>query len=110
MDETRWEKFSAGAGFAALACGAGAIALERPWPGTTSPAELAAFIADNRAAILGQSMLFLISAGFFMWFLGSLRSFLIQREKGTGRLSTLGFAAGMVAYGLDIAARPRRSP
>lgn len=32
----------------------------------------------------------------------SLRSFLIRAEGGTGRLSTLAFAAGIVGYGLQV--------
>jgi hypothetical protein len=102
MNETRWQKWAAASGFVALAFGAAAVALERPWPSTSDPAGFPAFLADNRGAILAQSMLFLISAGLFMWFLGSLRSFLIEAEGATGRLSTLAFAAGMIGYGLNV--------
>ena len=103
MSRARWGQLAAASGYAALICGAGAAALERPWPNTSSPAELSAFVADNRAAILGQSMLFVISAGIFMLFLGSLRGFLIRHEGGTGQVTTVGFAAGMIAYGLNVA-------
>jgi len=102
MKGMNWERWAAGSGFAALAFGAAAVALERPWPSTSAPAAFPTFLADNRAAILAQSMLFLISAGLFMWFLGSLRSFLIQAERGTGRLSTVAFGAGMIGYGLNV--------
>ena len=47
-------------------------------------------------------MLFVISAGLFMWFLASLRSFLIEAEGATGQLSTLAFTAGMIGYGLNV--------
>ncbi len=102
MNETRWQRWAAGSGFAALAFGAAAVAFERPWPSTSDPAGFPAFLADNRGAILAQSALFLISAGLFMWFLGSLRSFLIEAEGATGRLSALAFAAGMIGYGLNV--------
>jgi hypothetical protein len=102
MSETRWQRWAAGSGFVALAFGAAAVALERPWPSTGDPNAFPAFLADNRGAILAQSMLFVFSAGFFMWFLGSLRSFLIEAEGATGRLSTLAFAAGMIGYGLNV--------
>jgi hypothetical protein len=102
MNETRWQRWAAASGFVALAFGAAAVALERPWPSTSDPAAFPAFLADNRGAILAQSMLFVVSAGLFMWFLGSLRSFLIEAEGGTGRLSTLAFAAGMIGYGLNV--------
>lgn len=102
MNETRWQRWAAASGFVALAFGAAAVALERPWPSTSDPAAFPAFLADNRGAILAQSMLFVISAGLFMWFLSSLRSFLIEAEGATGRLSTLAFAAGMIGYGLNV--------
>ncbi len=102
MNETRWQRWAAASGFVALAFGAAAVALERPWPSTSDPDGFPAFLAANRGAILAQSMLFVISAGVFMWFLGSLRSFLIEAEGATGRLSTLAFAAGMIGYGLKV--------
>ena len=102
MNETRWQRWAAASGFVALACGVAAVALERPWPSTSDPAAFPAFLADNHGAILAQSMLFVISAGLFMWFLASLRSFLIEAEGATGRLSTLAFTAGMIGYGLNV--------
>ena len=102
MTGTRFEKLSAATGYAALLCGIGAVALERPWPSTTNPAALPVVLADNHAAILGQSLLFLLSAGFFLWFLGSLRSYLLAREAGTGRVTMIAFTAGMIGYGLTI--------
>jgi len=103
MTGTRFEKLSAATGYAALLCGIGAVALERPWPSTSNPAALPVFLADNHAAILGQSLLFLLSAGFFLWFLGSLRSYLLAREAGTGRVTMIAFTAGMIGYGPNIA-------
>jgi hypothetical protein len=97
-----WQKWSAASGYAALAFGAAAVALERPWPSTSEPAGLPAFLADHRGAIVAQSMLFLISAAVMLWFLAVLRGFLLRAEGGTGRLSALAFGAGLVAYGLEI--------
>jgi hypothetical protein len=102
MNEARGRRWAAASGFVALAFGAAAVALERPWPSTSDPAGFPAFLAGNRGAILAQSMLFVISAGIFMWFLGGLRSYLIEAEGATGRLSTLAFAAGMIGYGLNV--------
>jgi hypothetical protein len=102
METTRWQRWAPAAGLAAIAVAAAAVALERPWPDTREPAELPEFLADNRAAIVAQSLLFLVSAGLFMWFLASLRSHLAGAEGGTARLSTLAFAAGMVGYGLEV--------
>ena len=102
MAGSRFERLSAATGYAALLCGMGAVALERPWPGTSNPEAFPVFLADNHAAILGQSMLFLLSAGFFLWFLGSLRDYLLPREPGTGRVTMIAFTAGMTGYGLII--------
>ncbi|MEU7875788.1 hypothetical protein [Dactylosporangium sp. NPDC049140] len=102
MNEARWRRLAAWSGVAALVFGAAAVTLERPWPSTSEPAALPTFLVDNRDAILAQSMLFLFSAGLFMWFLGVLRSFLIEAEGAPGRLSTLAFTAGMIGYGLNV--------
>ena len=105
MNETRSERWSAGSGLAAFVVGAVGGALERGWPSAGDPAGVATFIATNRTAILAQSMAFVLSAGFYLWFFGSLRSFLSRREGGTGRLSTLAFGAGFVWAGLQMAAQ-----
>ena len=102
MNETTGRRWAAASGLVAVAFAAAAVALERPWPSTRDPAGLPAFLTDHRSAILAQSMLFVTSAGFFMWFLGGLRVFLIEAEGPTGRLSTLAFTAGMIGYGLDM--------
>jgi hypothetical protein len=72
-------------GLAALAVGAAAVALERPWPDTLEPAGFPAFLADNRAAVVTQSLHFLVSAGLFMWFLGACGATWCRttRESGT---------------------------
>ena len=105
MDETRSERWGAGSGLAALVVGAVGGALERGWPTASDPSAVATFIAIHRTAILAQSMAFVLSAGFYLWFFGSLRSFLIRREGGTGRLSTVAFGAGFVWAGLQMAAQ-----
>ena len=82
MPGTAFERLSAATGYVALVCGAAAVALERPWPSMADPNALPAFVADNRAAILAQSMLFLLSAGLMMWFLGSLRTIWFSTSQG----------------------------
>lgn len=121
MKDHNWERWGAASGFAALAAGAVGGVLERGWPSATEPAAVAAFIAENRAAILGQSVFFLVSFALYLWFLGSLRSFLVRAEGDTGRLSSVAFGAGiawvvigMVAQafqmGLAMAAGDRVDP
>jgi hypothetical protein len=105
MDETRSERWDAGSGLAALVIGAVGGALERGWPSASDPAAVTTFIATNRTGVLAQSMAFVLSAGFFLWFFGGLRSFLIRRERGNGRLSTMAFGAGVVWAGLQMVAQ-----
>ncbi|HEY5879334.1 MAG TPA: hypothetical protein VIU11_10500 [Nakamurella sp.] len=86
-------------GYAALLCGVVAALLDKPWP--ADAAALPAFLAENRAAILWQAMLFLVGAAFFMWFLGCLRSDLVRVEADRGRLTMVAFVAG---YGVTVLA------
>lgn len=89
-------------GYAALLCGIPAALLDKPWPADAEA--LPAFLAENRATILWQAMLFVLGAAFFMWFLGSLRAFLIRVEPNPGRLTMIAFVTGMVGYGLTVLA------
>jgi hypothetical protein len=93
-DHDASERWSAASG---LVAGAAGGALERGWPSAEDPSAVASFIAEHRSAIVGQSMLFLLSSGFYLWFLGCLRAFLAKAEGGTGRLSTIVLGAGTTA-------------
>ena len=74
-------------------------------------AELLAVYQANDGRILAGGIIWLIATGFFVWFLGSLRSRLLAAEGGDGRLSTIAFAGGigtaiclMLMPGPDMAA------
>jgi hypothetical protein len=96
MNETRWERWGATSGFAALLVGAAAIIFERGALSASDPlTKIAAHYAENRPALLAQALLFVIGAGFFVWFVGSLRTFLARAEGGSGRLSLVAFGAGV---------------
>jgi hypothetical protein len=103
MHEMTTERWGAATGFAALAAGAVGGALEPGFPSTDDAAVIADFVADHRGALLAQSMLFVISAGIFLWFVGSLRSFLLRAEGATGRLSGVAFGAGIAWAGASMA-------
>lgn len=105
MSESRRERWGAASGFAAIAAGAGGGALERGWPSAADPAAVAAFVVDHRAAILGQSMLFLLSSAFYLWFVGSLRGFLARFEGGASGLSWVAFGAGLAWVALGMVAQ-----
>jgi hypothetical protein len=69
-------------------------------PDVDAPAtEVHAFYLDEQDGIR-TSLLFTIAAlFFFIWFLGSLRSALREAEGGTGRVSSIAFAGGLVSAG-----------
>jgi hypothetical protein len=104
MDQSRWLRWSAASGLAAVACGMAAVVFERPWPSAGDSAAFPAFAAAHHAAILTQSMLFIVSAGLYLGFLGGLRSFLLRGEGGDGGVTMLAFGAGVVWCGLNVAA------
>lgn len=97
MDEIRWERWGAASGFGAILAGAAAMIFERGTLSASDPvAKMVAHYTANQDALRAQALMFVIGAGFFLWFAGSLRSFLARAEGGTGRLS-------MVAYGAAVA-------
>jgi hypothetical protein len=98
MNENRWERCGAATGFAMVVLGVAAMAFER------APVTAADFAA-NRTALVTQSMLFLASAAVSMWFLGSLRTYLLRAEGGTGRVSTIAFGAGVAWATLNMVAQ-----
>ena len=105
MNETRWERWGAASGYGALLVGAAAVVFERGPVNASDPVgEIAGYFADNREALRAQGLLFVIGAGFLLWFLGSLRSFLIRAEGGTGRLSTVAFGAGVASTVITVVA------
>jgi hypothetical protein len=105
VSEVKWEQWDAASAFAALVAGAVGGALERGWPSGNDPVAVASFIAEHRTAILGQSMLFLLSSAIYLWFLGSMRGFLARAEGGTGRISTVAFGAGIAWVVLGMVAQ-----
>jgi hypothetical protein len=102
MNEPTTRRWAAASGFVGLALGAAAVAFERPWPSTSAPDAFPAFLADARGAILAQSMLFVLSAAFFIVWVAALRGFMTAVEGGTGVISATASGAGLLGYGLSI--------
>jgi hypothetical protein len=106
MDRIRWQRWGAASGFAVLALGAAAAAIDAGTVSVRDPVEtITAYFSDNRTALLAQSLLFVIGAGIFVWFLGSLRSFLARAEGPTGRLSEVAFGAGVAYVAISLGAQ-----
>jgi hypothetical protein len=88
----------------ALGVGGVAVVFERGEPGwDPSAGELVDFYVANRTELLVQSLLFVLSAGLFLWFFAGLRSYLDRAEGHSGRVSSVVYAAGLVWVVLEMA-------
>jgi hypothetical protein len=105
MNETTWERWGAASGFGAILTGAAAMIFERGALSASDPiAKIVAHYTNNGAALRAQALFFVIGAGFFLWFAGSLRSCLARAEGGSGRLSMIAFGAGVASTVVTLVA------
>lgn len=77
---------------------AGAPALDAP------PAEIRSYLVEDGANVLLAATLGTLSAFFFFWFLGTLRTFMQSAEGTPGSLSAVAFGAGLVTIALATTA------
>src|SRR6266699_144747 len=106
MNETRRERWGAASGLAAAVVGAAATVFERgPLTVDDSSAAVIDHLTRYHTPMLAQSMLFLAGAALYLWYLGSVRTFLARAEGGTGRLSMVAFGAGTVWVGVNMVAQ-----
>jgi len=97
------DRRAAMSGYLVIALGVAAAAFERGAPNANAPiAESIAFYSKYKAELLAQSILFVLSAGAYLWFFGSLRTCLERAEGGSGRLSTIAFGAGTVSVAMQM--------
>jgi hypothetical protein len=97
MREQDWERIGAATGMVSvLLMIIGFSVLPTPPDVNASAAETHAYYVDEHEGV--RASLVLLTAGlfFFIWFLGSLRSALRVAEGGTGRVSSIAFAGGVV--------------
>jgi hypothetical protein len=103
MSEHPAERWNAASGYLVILLGIAGTAFERGSPPLTAPIEeVAAFWSMYQRELLAQSVMFVLSAGAYLWFFASLRGVLLQAEGGTGTLSTVAFGAGIVSAGLQM--------
>jgi hypothetical protein len=103
ISEASTERWNAASGYLVIALGIAGAAFERGSPPLTAPTEeMVAFWSTYQRELLAQSMMFVLSAGAYLWFYGSLRSVLMRAEGGTGTLSTIAFGAGIITASLQI--------
>jgi hypothetical protein len=62
------------------------------------------YYSDHRDVLMVGWYIAAVAIMFGLWFLGSLRSYLLPAEGGTGRLTTVMFAAGFLAFAVSFTA------
>ena len=98
-----WERWSAASGYVVILFGVAGAAFERGGPPLNAPVEqTVTFFSKYRSELLAQSLMFVLSAGAYLWFFGVLRTFLLEAEDGPGMLSTIAFGAGIVTAGIQM--------
>jgi hypothetical protein len=103
MKQINWERWGAATGYLVLALGIAAAAFERGAPPANAPVEQSlAFFVAYRSELRAQSLLFVLSAGTYLWWFGCLRSFLLRAEGATGRVATVAFGAGIIWAGSQM--------
>jgi hypothetical protein len=97
------ERWMAASGYLVVIFGAAGAALERGGPPPNASVEQTlAFFSTYRRELLTQSLMFVFSAGAYLWFFGVLRAFLLRAEGRPGTLSTIAFGAGTVTAGIQM--------
>lgn len=103
MTERNWERWEPASGYLVLALGLVAAAFERGAPPAGAPIEQTlGFLTAYRSELLAQSLLFVLSAGLYLWFFESLRTYLLRAEGGSGRFAHVAFSAGIVWAGIQM--------
>jgi hypothetical protein len=79
-------------------------------PSAADPVDsVTAYLLAHRSSILTSDVLIAIASAVFIWWLGSLRSYLRSGEGGEGRLSAAAFLGGGVGAALALAAAAAQS-
>ncbi len=104
MAQSTWERLAAGTGlvFVVLIIVSGVVNPVADALGD-DPSVVADKLLDNQARAVGSASAGVLAALALVWFAGTLRSTLRQAEGGTGRLSAVAFAGGVMA-GVTIVA------
>lgn len=92
-----WDRLGPATGIAAVVLWVvGSIILFSDEPGgDASPREIAAHFSDNGGRLLLGAFLFMLGVAAFLWFVGTLRARIAQREGGIGRLAGVVLAGGV---------------
>jgi hypothetical protein len=105
MNDRQWEQLGAATGivFVVLLV-ISAFGTPVPPDLNESPQNFAQWFTNHQDGIRTATFIGMIAGIFFLWFLGSLRSFLRVAEGGTGRLASVSFAGGIATVALAAVA------
>ena len=100
MSDRDWERLGAATGVISVLLFIIGFGILPTPPDVDAPAtEIHAYYTDEQGGIQASMALLTAALFFFIWFLGSLRSALRVAEGGTGRVSAIAFAGGLVSAG-----------
>ncbi len=99
MDDAKWERLAAATGIVALVLLMVEFVMVPTWPKADAATNtiIDFFVEHRTSVLLGEYIGGIGAVAFFLWFLGSLRSFLMLAEGTPGRLSAVAFGGGLVA-------------
>jgi hypothetical protein len=98
MSDRDWERLGAATGAVSVLLFIIGFGIFPTPPDIDAPAtEIHAYYTDHQSGIQAALVLLTGALFFFIWFLGSLRSALRVAEGGTGRVSSIAFAGGVVS-------------
>jgi hypothetical protein len=104
MREWDWERIGAATGAVSVLLFIISVGILPTPPDVDAPAsEIHAYYLEEHEGVQASLVVQIAALFFFTWFLGSLRSALRVAEGGTGRVSSIAFAGGLVtAAGLFV--------
>ncbi|MDQ1709040.1 MAG: hypothetical protein QOG49_425 [Frankiaceae bacterium] len=111
--DPKWERYAAGTGLIAAACMlASYLLLTAADTPRTGGAALQAFYADagKRNLLTWSWLMVCFGAAFSAWFLGTLRIVLRRAEGEQGRVSGIGYGAGLASVILFVAGSALMTP
>ena len=69
----------------------------KPPAADASAAEVFEYVTDKQNTLHAVQLIFAVAGFFFIWFIGTLRSFLATAEGNDGRLANTAFGGGLIA-------------
>lgn len=99
------QRVGAAAGIVFVATQLALVAAITDAPALDAPTnEIRSYLVHDGGSVLVATTIGAVSVCFFLWFLGTLQTFLRAAEGGSGRVSRIAFGAGLVTITLAMAA------